>query len=266
MILPFYWVDAFADRVFRGNPAGLVPLAHWLPDAIMQAIARQNGLAETAFFVRTGPARWHLRWFTPATEIDLCGHATLATAFLLQRELGVAAATLTFDSLSGPLVVSTGQAGRLMLDFPARPPVAVEENDVPGGLLTALGGPAPRWIGRARDLFCVYRHAEEVCDLQPDFAALGRAASAGVIVTAPGGDDCDFVSRFFAPALGINEDPVTGSSHCTLVPYWAGQLDRTALHARQISARGGELWCEAQGERIRIAGHAVVYLRGTLSV
>lgn len=265
MQLPFYWVDAFTDRVFGGNPAGIVPLARWLPDATMQAVARQNGLAETAFFVRTGRERWHLRWFTPAAEIDLCGHATLGTAHLLRHELRVAGGPMTFDTLSGPLVVTPAAEGRLSMDFPSRPPAGEVDAGLIHALATALGGAAPTWVGRSRDLFCVYPDAAAVLSLQPDFAALARIETFGIIVTSPG-DDCDFVSRFFAPRVGIPEDPVTGSAHCTLVPYWAERLGRDRLFARQVSPRGGQLWCQHRGARIQIGGKAVTYLRGTLTV
>ncbi len=266
MTLPFYWVDAFTNRVFGGNPAGLVPLAHWLPAATMQAIARQNGLAETAFFVRTGPARWHLRWFTPESEINLCGHATLATAHLILRELRLPTSTLTFDTLSGPLTVQSGPEGRLVLDFPAWPAQALSDDAVRAAITTALGGPAPVWLGKARDVIAVFPTAEDVRALQPDFIALGKLSDVvGVIATAPG-EDCDFVSRFFAPGAGIPEDPVTGSAHCTLMPYWVEKLGRPDLHARQLSARGGELWCKLSGTRVHIAGQAVTYLRGTLTL
>jgi PhzF family phenazine biosynthesis protein len=260
MSLPLYWIDAFTDRLFAGNPAGVVPLEAWPDDALMRRIAFENGLAETAFLVKTGPDRFHLRWFTPAVEVDLCGHATLAAAFVVFTQLGAAGDVLTFDSRSGPLHVTRLANGRLELDFPARPAPAVTPDPALGRAL----GAAPEHVAQARDTLCVFPRAEDVLALRPDFAALARLDTFAVIATAPGGD-CDFVSRFFAPRAGINEDPVTGSAHCTLTPYWAARLGRQRLHARQVSPRGGELWCELAGDRVRIAGHAVLYLRGEIS-
>jgi PhzF family phenazine biosynthesis protein len=261
MNLPFFWVDAFTDHVFAGNPAGVVPLERWLPDDTMQHIARENGLSETAFFVRTGPGQHHLRWFTPAIEVDLCGHATLASAHVLWTELRGKADRLTFASRSGPLQV--GRAGdRLELDFPSQPAAPAP---APSDLIAALGR-EPEHVGRAGTRWlCVFGRAAEVRSLQPDQARLAQVTPGRVIVTAPG-DDCDFVSRFFAPDAGIAEDPVTGSAHCTLTPYWAERLGKPRLHARQVSARGGELWCELRGARVAIAGRAVTYLRGALQV
>ena len=261
MKLPFYWVDAFTDKVFAGNPAGVVPLEQWLPDALLQQIAFENGLAETAFFVKVAESRYHLRWFTPAVEVDLCGHATLASAFVLFTQLDLADDTVTFDSRSGPLVVTRQQGGLLELDFPSRPaqPCAISAR-----LAEALGA-TPEHVAQARDTLCVFAREEEVLALKSDFVALAKLDTFAVIATAPG-RDCDFVSRFFAPRAGINEDPVTGSAHCTLTPYWAARLGKTKLHARQVSTRGGELWCEQRGDRVGIGGRAVLYLRGEIEV
>lgn len=259
--LPFFWIDAFTDRVFGGNPAGVVPLERWLPDETMQRIAFEHGLSETAFFVPTGPGQYHLRWFTPAIEVELCGHATLASAHVLWTERGAHAERLRFASRSGPLQVA--RAGdRLELDFPSQQaaPAAAPE------LLLRSLGRAPEFVGRAGTRWlCVFARAADVRELRPDFAGLAGVKPGRVIVTAPG-DDCDFVSRFFAPDAGIAEDPVTGSAHCTLTPYWAERLGRTRLHARQVSTRGGELWCELRGDRIGIAGRAVTYLRGEIAI
>lgn len=275
MKLPLYWIDAFTDRVFAGNPAGVVPLDHWLPDATMQQIAFEHGLAETAFFVRTGPDRFHLRWFTPGLEVDLCGHATLATAFTLFTQLQQTGEAITFDSRSGPLVV-TRRGDRFELDFPARTPAPIEVCQVPVALRNALGGATPeawRKVTTHAHYLALFRSEGEVRALRPDFAAIATLGDARLLATAPGGD-CDFVSRYFAPGAGIPEDPVTGSAHCTLVPYWAERLGRTSLYARQVSARGGELWCEnvpapssaTAAGRVRIAGRAVLYLRGDISI
>jgi PhzF family phenazine biosynthesis protein len=261
MSLPFFWVDAFSDRLFAGNPAGVVPLERWLPDETLQRIARENGLSETAFFVRTGPGVHRLRWFTPAIEVELCGHATLASAHVLWTELGERADPLRFDSRSGPLLVA--RAGdRLELDFPAQPAAPAEP---PDALVRGLGR-RPEFAGRAGTRWlCVLPDAAAVRAFQPDFGQLAQVTPGRIIVTAPG-DDCDFVSRFFAPDAGIAEDPVTGSAHCTLTPYWAARLGKPRLHARQVSARGGELWCELRGDRVGIAGRAVTYLRGTIAI
>lgn len=260
--MKLYWIDAFTRRVFGGNPAAVVPLEAWLDDATLQKIAFENGLSETAFFVRTGEARFHLRWFTPAVEVDLCGHATLATAHVLYTELGERGTLLTFDSRSGPLTVARRTDGKLELDFPSLPPQPTPGNPA---LSAALGLAPQELLLSKRAWLCVYPSAQDVRSLKPDHAALARFTPGRFIVTAPGeAGDCDFVSRFFAPDAGIVEDPVTGSAHCVLMPYWSVRLSRTTLHARQISARGGELWCEQAGDRTRIAGESVLYLRGEI--
>ncbi len=259
MKLALYWVDAFTDKAFHGNPAAVVPLAAWPDAALMQQIAFENGLAETAFFVRTGPDRFHLRWFTPKVEMDLCGHATLAAAFTLFTQLNQTGSHVTFDSRSGPLTVTRQPGGRFELDFPSRPAQACA---TPAVLVLALGA-QPELVAQARDTLCVFARAEDVLALRPDFAALACFDSFAIIATAPG-RDCDFVSRFFAPRAGVAEDPVTGSAHCTLIPFWAQRLGQARLHARQVSARGGELFCELRGDRVGIAGHAVLYLRGEI--
>ena len=258
MEIPVFKVDAFTKRVFSGNPAAVCPLDTWLPDQVLQSIAAENNLAETAFFTRND-GRFHLRWFTPACEVDLCGHATLATAYVLLQELGEQSACLRFDTKSGELTVSR-QGDKLALNFPSRPPQPVEAD---GRLATALGGPKPVEILAARDYLIRYSTAEEVRALAPDMETLKKIDRFAFIVTAPG-SDCDFVSRFFAPAKGIPEDPVTGSAHCTLIPYWARQLNKTAFHARQVSPRGGELFCQLLGERVEIAGYAALFLKGTI--
>jgi PhzF family phenazine biosynthesis protein len=261
MELPIYWVDAFTERVFGGNPAAVIPLDSWLDDTLMQRIASENGLSETAFFVRTGPARAGLRWFTPATEVDLCGHATLATAHVLFNQLGQAESPVVFDTKSGPLSV-TRRGPLIELDFPSRP---AEPAEPPESLLRGLRLRPAEVLRAERMWLCVYATAEEVSALAPDFGALGSVVPGRMIPTAPG-RDCDFVSRFFAPDAGIPEDPVTGSAHCTLVPYWARRLGKAKFHARQVSRRGGELWCELAGDRVRMAGHGVAYLKGSIRV
>jgi len=260
MNLPLYWIDAFTSRLFSGNPAAVVPLDSWPEDSLMQNISFENGLAETAFFVPVSPGRYHIRWFTPSAEVDLCGHATVAAAFTLFTQLGVTETCLTFDSRSGPLHTTRLPDAKIELDFPSRParPVAP-----PAALLTGLGA-TPIYCAQAEANLAVFATAAEVRGLRPDFAALSTLEQYGTIVTAPG-DDCDFVSRFFAPRMGVPEDPATGSSHCVLTPYWAERLGKTKLHARQVSARGGELWCEQVGDRVKMAGHAALYLRGEIT-
>lgn len=261
MDLPFFWIDAFSDKAFGGNPAGVVPLDSWPEDSLLQTIANQNGLSETAFFVRTGPARAQLRWFTPAVEIDLCGHATLATAHVLFTELGQKESPMIFDSKSGPLSVER-KGDKLELDFPSRP---ASPTSAPKALSAGLGRAPEMTFKSERMWLCVFETAEEVVGLKCDAAALGTLVPGRIIVTAPG-RDCDFVSRFFAPDAGIGEDPVTGSAHCTLVPYWAERLRKNTFHARQVSKRGGELWCELDGDRVKIAGRSACYLKGRISI
>lgn len=261
MELPIYWVDAFAERVFAGNPAAVVPLESWPDDALLQRIANENGLSETAFFVRTGPARASLRWFTPAVEVDLCGHATLASAHVLFNELGQVEQPFTFDTRSGPLQVTT-VGPMIELDFPSRPALPAA---APEALERGLGR-RPAEVRRSERMWlCIFAAAGEVSAISPDFSALGTLVPGRIIATAPGAD-CDFVSRFFAPDAGVPEDPVTGSAHSTLVPYWSARLGKSALHARQVSRRGGELWCEMRGDRVSIAGRGAAYLRGTIRV
>ncbi|MGI9073209.1 MAG: PhzF family phenazine biosynthesis protein [Bryobacteraceae bacterium] len=259
MQVPIFQVDAFTSAVFTGNPAAVCPLDDWLPDTTLQAIAAENNLAETAFFVGNGD-RFHLRWFTPVCEVELCGHATLASAHVLFRELNQPGDIVRFDTHSGELMVRRDD-GRLAMDFPSRPPGKV---DVHPELIHALGAMPAEVLG-ARDYLVRYHSVDEVRALTPDMEALKRVDRFAVIVTAPG-TDCDFVSRFFAPSKGIPEDPVTGSAHCTLIPYWANELGRTVLHARQISARGGELFCQLLGDRVEIAGHAALFLKGYICV
>jgi PhzF family phenazine biosynthesis protein len=255
--IPVYQVDAFASRVFTGNPAAVCPLEQWLPDEQMQAIAAENNLAETAFFVKNG-GDYHLRWFTPTVEVDLCGHATLASAFVILNKLTPGAPSVQFSSKSGKLVV-TRDGDLLSLDFPALPPL---ECQVYPGLIAALGV-QPEKVLAARDYLAVYASEEELRSVKPDMDALAQADRFAVIATAPG-RDVDFISRFFAPAQGIPEDPVTGSAHCTLIPYWSQRLGKKKLRAYQASPRGGELWCEDRGERVTISGKAVQFLEGTI--
>jgi predicted PhzF superfamily epimerase YddE/YHI9 len=261
MRLPIYQVDAFTDRLFSGNPAAICPLEAWLPDAAMQAIAAENNLSETAFFVRDG-ADYAVRWFTPTVEVDLCGHATLAAGHVIFHFLEPQRESVRFHTLKAGTLVVTRRADILVMDFPSR---HAGPAPAPPGLLLALGG-ASREVLRARDYLIVYDRAAEIAALDPDLAALAKVDCFAAIVTAPGEDGIDFVSRFFAPAQGVPEDPVTGSAHCTLVPYWAKRLGKTDLEARQLSRRGGALRCALNGDRVSIGGHAVVYLQGHVSI
>ena len=260
MRLPIYQLDAFTSRLFGGNPAAVVPMEEWPPDATLQAIAAENNLSETAYFVRRGD-EWELRWFTPTVEMDLCGHATLASAHVVFQKLDPAAPSVTFASKSGPLVV-TREGERLCLEFPSRPARPCE----PPALMIEGLGIRPRETHIASDLLAVFDSEDQVRAIIPKLDRLAAIEEArGVIVTAPG-TDVDFVSRFFAPKVGVDEDPVTGSAHCTLIPYWAARLGRTTLRARQISSRGGELWCELRGDRVRMAGEVAPYLEGTITI
>lgn len=267
MKLPLFWIDAFTSRVFGGNPAGVVPLDAWLPDQVLQKVAFEHGLSETAFFVPLDEGRFQLRWFTPKKEVDLCGHATLATAFALFSELGWAQEEISFETRSGTLKALRRENGLVELDFPARGPRAAVDERVSSVVLSSLGvSPAGLFLGEgSTNYLAVFRDTETVCRLTPNFNLLASLGDVRVIITAPG-EDCDFVSRFFAPGVGIPEDPVTGSAHCTLVPYWSGVLGKTRLHARQVSERGGELFCELAGSRVLMGGNCALYLRGEISI
>ena len=257
MQLDFHQVDAFSEHAFRGNPAMVYRLDAWLGDELMQQIAAEHTLAETAFMVKEG-SHWHIRWFTPAAEVPLCGHATLAAAQVLFEVYGEPGESIAFSCKSGPLSVSR-EGGLLVLDFPALLPQAVAvslelEQALGVSVVTALA---------ADKLLVVLDNEHSVRACRPDFAALARLPWQGVIITARG-DKHDFVSRFFAPAIGINEDPVTGSAHCSLIPYWAQRLNKSMLSAYQCSRRGGELHCRLEGERVKIGGHARLVAGGRL--
>jgi PhzF family phenazine biosynthesis protein len=261
MDIPLYQIDAFTSRPFGGNPAAVCPLDGWLDDATMQAIATENNLSETAFFVPSGDD-FELRWFTPVAEIDLAGHPTLATAYVILEILQPGRETVRFQTRKAGALTVMRHGDKLAMDFPARPP----------GPRSGLGDVAaalcakPVEILAARDGFAVFATEEDVAALTPDFPKVAELDCLGVIATAPAqtGSGWDFVSRFFAPRHNINEDPVTGSAHCTLVPYWAKRLGKKKLAARQISRRVGELWCEHKGERVEIAGQCVRFMDGTI--
>lgn len=262
MNLKIFQVDAFTSKPFAGNPAAVVPLESWLPDHTMREIAAENNLSETAFFAKEGD-RYHIRWFTPTVEVNLCGHATLATSHVIFNELKMEDAFIPFHSdRSGNLSVEK-HGDKLVLDFPAYPLEMIEHSDE---LARAVGiTPAEVWESQAKMVFLRAENEEEVRGLAPDMYAIAQLPYDEVIVTAPG-DDCDFVSRMFAPRIGIPEDPVTGAIHCTLIPYWAERSGKDKLFARQVSKRGGELFCELVGDRVKIGGQAVTYLRGAISV
>jgi PhzF family phenazine biosynthesis protein len=262
MRIPLYQVDAFTSRLFGGNPAAVCPLQQWLPDATMQGIAAENNLAETAFFAPRGDG-YLLRWFTPTVEVELCGHATLASGYVVTRILQPERSSVSFDTLKAGRLEVTRDGDLLAMDFPAWPPEAQTPDP---RVLAALGtAPAQSCVTRGRTL-AVYDRTEDVAALQPDFAAMRRVPGANVIATAPGQNGVDFVSRYFAPNHGVDEDPVTGSAHCVLTPYWAARLGKQQLTARQVSARGGELVCTLRGDRVTIGGRAVLYLEGTITV
>ena len=259
MQIPLYQIDAFTSQVFRGNPAAVCPLTNWLPDSTLQAIAAENNLSETAFFVPTASV-YHIRWFTPSTEVELCGHATLASAYVIFNILKLADTPIAFDSLSGILTVY--KAGdQLRLDFPALVPEAC---DIPQSLLNAFN-PKPIACLRAMDYIAIFDNENKIQDLEINFSALEQLDLRGVIVTAPGSTH-DFVSRFFAPNAGIQEDPVTGSAYTQLTPYWSDKFAKQELSARQLSARGGELHCHLEDDRVHISGSAVLFLEGQIHI
>jgi PhzF family phenazine biosynthesis protein len=259
MELPLYQIDAFTDRLFGGNPAGVVPLGRWLPDETLQAIAFENNLPETAFFIGDGEG-YRLRWFTPTTEIDLCGHATLASAYVIANFLQPERKEMWFESRSGRLTVSR-RGDDYVLDFPLRPARPVEAPAVGKAL-----GAQPSELLASVPYLAVFEHWEQVAALKPDLAAVAALDLDGVLATAPGRDGVDYVARYFAPGAGIPEDPATGSAQCVLMPYWAKRLGRAHLIGRQISQRIGDFDCELVGDRVKIGGRAVCYLRGSIFV
>jgi PhzF family phenazine biosynthesis protein len=259
MKIPYYQIDAFTNSVFSGNPAGVCLLAEWLNNSVLQSIAAENNLSETAFLVKNEKG-YELRWFTPEIEVDLCGHATLASAFVILNCLDNSSDAVRFDSKSGPLTV-TRQDDLLAMDFPSR---KAELCPTPKELVSGLGI-EPKEVFRSRDYLAVFDSEDQIKSLQPDMYELSKLDSLGIIVSAAGSES-DFVSRFFAPKVGIPEDPVTGSAHSTLIPYWAERLGKSELRAFQLSKRGGELFCKHRGGRVIIAGRAVIYLKGTITI
>ena len=260
MKIPYYQVDAFTSEAFRGNPAGVCPLAEWLPTETLQTIALENMLPETAFFVRKGN-RFHLRWFTPELEMDLCGHATLGSAFVIFNHLGYENDVIHFDSASGPLTVHR-EGDLIRLDFPSRPGKTI---DPPAPIVEGLQVDPTSIVEVIydRDYLVILNNEAEVRNVEPDFDVLCQLSygTGGVIVSAPG-DASDVASRYFSPESVLKEDPVTGSAHCTSVPYWAKRLDKTTLHARQVSQRGGDLHCTLAGDRVHLSGRGVTVMQG----
>lgn len=260
MKLTIFQADAFADNVFEGNPAAVVPLETWLSDEMMQQIAMENNLSETAFFVPV-ESGFHIRWFTPKAEVKLCGHATLATAHVLFNHLGFTGNEISFDSLSSVLKV-TRENELIILDFPA---LQATETEIPESVLKAFNI-APKYCFKGRDDYMlIFENENEILSLQPDFQQLVNAKTRGVICTSKS-ESYDFVSRFFAPAVGVNEDPVTGSAHTMLIPYWSGILGKKELKAKQVSARGGIVYCKNCEDRVKIGGKAVTYMTGEIDV
>ncbi|NDV19309.1 PhzF family phenazine biosynthesis isomerase [Pseudodesulfovibrio sp. JC047] len=260
MELDLYHVDAFADTIFSGNPAAVIPLPEWLPDELMQNIARENNLSETAFFVRNG-AYFDLRWFTTEGEVDLCGHATMASAHVLYEHLEYTDSVVIFETQSGRLLVERENTFYSM-DFPAWP---VQEIQVTERVAAALGARPERLYMGHRDMMAVFETEMQVRNLAPNFHLLAKVDGLCIVCTAPGINH-DFVSRFFTPDVGLPEDPVTGSAHCMLVPYWADRLGRSVLTAYQASARGGVLSCEALSDRVKLSGQAVTFMKGVIAL
>ena len=261
MKIPIYQVDAFTSEVFSANPAAVCLLDTWIDDHQLQSIATENNLSETAFLVRNDDG-FDLRWFTPTTEVALCGHATLASAFVLFSYQRYPAENITFQTRQSGKLIVVNRGDLLEMDFPSRP---VHPIPSPAGLTKALGVVPEKIFGSAEDLLVVLDSEKTVRKVQPDFVALARVECRGIIITARG-NQSDFVSRFFAPRVGIPEDPVTGYSHCVLIPYWAGVLGKKDLHAFQVSKRGGELFCTHAGERVKISGKATLYMQGAITI
>ena len=260
MRIPIYWVDAFTDHPFTGNPAAVCILDDYLDDDLLQAIATENNLSETAFLVADDDF-WHIRWFTPSAEVSLCGHATLASGAVLAQQIDPEAEKIRFESMSGPLSVRV-EPDRFVLDFPSHVPTQASTYDE----IAAVLGSKPESVWQAADLQMAVMDSEaQVASVEPDLDRLLALDALGLVVTGPG-TQSDFVSRFFAPRVGVPEDPVTGSTHCVLIPYWSGVLQKQDLLAFQISARGGVLHCRNLGERVEIGGGVVHYLEGTIKV
>ena len=260
MIITMYQVDAFSSEVFGGNPAAVCVLNEWLDDSILQNIAAENNLAETAFIIKS-EAGYDLRWFTPAVEIDLCGHATLASAYVIFKFLEPELEHVAFKTMSGQLEVTIDLEQKLSMDFPARAPQQIEINDLHE---QAFGVIKPLEVWQSRDLLVLFESETQITQLQPNLEKISEIKDSFAVIATAKGDEVDFVSRFFAPNAGIPEDPVTGSAHCTLVPFWADKLDKDVLNAKQLSKRGGELFCENKGDRVAMSGYASLFMKGEI--
>lgn len=260
MKIAIFQVDAFTNELFKGNPAAVCPLDEWLTDGLLQNIAAENNLSETAFFVKEKEG-FHIRWFTPQTEVSLCGHATLAASAVIFRKLGYKEKEIKFNSRSGELIVKRDMDA-FILDFPVDRPMKIDENNE---IANAMGLKPVEWYSCTEDYLLVYQNEGEISSINPDFTQLKKLTQRGVIATAPG-TQTDFVSRFFAPAVGINEDPVTGSAHTALIPYWGDRYNKEKLTAMQLSSRGGRLNCLLKGDRVEIGGRVAFYLQGLIEV
>ena len=259
MKLPLFQIDAFSSKPFQGNPAAICPLKKWLPDEVMQSIAEENNLSETAFFVPTMQG-FHIRWFTPVAEVNLCGHATLAAAYVLFNFLEYKEQTIQFDSRSGVLEVSKSD-DLLIMNFPAQTPV---ECDISSEIEKAFGV-TPEKCLKAEDYIAIFKNEADIISMKPKQAILKELNLRGVIISSKS-EKYDFVARFFAPKYGINEDPVTGSAYTQLAPYWSKELGIARLRAKQLSSRGGELFCEVKKDRVEISGKAVRYMQGEIRI
>ncbi len=257
--MKLYQVDAFTEKVFAGNPAAVVPLESWLTDDEMQKISAENNLSETAYFVEQDDGTYSIRWFTPKTEVDICGHATLASAHVLYEHLGFKGEKVVFQSKSGELTVEK-KGDIYWMNFPSNPP---EPIPVPKLLPEAIGT-IPIYTGVNRDMLVLLQDESTVRSIKPDFSLLEKMEVRGIIITAKG-EDSDFVSRFFAPSVGIYEDPVTGSAHSILTPFWEKRLGKSSFKARQVSDRGGNIMCNQKGDRVEIGGAAITYMVGEIN-
>ena len=268
MKLPIYQVDAFTQRVFGGNPAAIIPLDSWLDADLMKAIAVENNLSETAFIVNTndklpaGETSYHIRWFTPGFEIDLCGHATLASAFVIKNYIDPSVETIHFSTQKAGNLKTLCRKGMYTLDFPARMP---QPCAIPDTLLQCLGITDVIEVLRSRDYFVVLPDEAAIKNVSPDFSLMEQIETVGVIITAKG-ESAEVVSRCFFPGAGIPEDPVTGSAHCNIIPYWCDKFGKTKLFARQLSARGGDLWCELVNDRVLMSGYCVPFMKGVIEL
>lgn len=270
MKLTLYQIDAFAHKLFTGNPAAVIPLDKWIDESLMQDLAMENNLSETVFFVPASSSAeapkgtdYHIRWFTPAAEINLCGHATLASAYVLFNILGHDKPSINFHCQSGKLII-TREKDIISMDFPSWKPEKI--SDYPDGLEKVLGVKEIVGVYKSRDLLIELNREEDVRNAQPDFTLIKKTGYK-MIITAPGNaEQVDFVSRFFAPTFGVDEDPVTGSAHSQLIPFWSEKLNKTKMQARQLSRRGGQLWVEQKGDRVQMGGKCVFYMKGEISI